>query len=225
MATQTYYGSNVAATTVTTACKLSNTTGGTETQTTATTGPTDSNSNEYVQIKSQGGSSTGAASLVTPTDATFFGWMLDNTSLEGGSFATGNWSGITNIIQSTVGQLNSVSIIIRFWKRNNSGVYTSIGSITTSSVSLTGAKQQVTFAATSFSSVSFATGDKLCIDRFVQGGAFPTDFWQADAFKEYVSNSGTQGVANDLQITTSNFTAAGGATKRQLSDGYGGLFS
>jgi len=225
VATQTYYGSNVASTTLATnVCKLSNTTGGTETQTTATTGPSDTNSNEFVQIKSKGGSSTGAASIATPTDGTAFGWLLDDTSLEGGSFATGNWSGVTNIIQSSVGSLSTgVSMVLGLYKRSSGGVYTLIGSITTTGVSLTGSKQQITFAATSFSTVSFAVGDKLYIHRFVKGGSFPTSFWGSDAFKEYVSNSGTQGVANDLQITTPNFTPAG-LTKLRISDGYGGLF-
>jgi hypothetical protein len=39
----------------------------------------------------------------------------------------------------------------------------------------------------------------------------------------YISNSSSVGVANDMQVTTSSFTAGG--THLRIMDGFGGVFS
>src|SRR6266567_8016107 len=84
-------GSNVAATTVTTANKLAPATGGTETSTntsliTSTTG--------WVIIRAQGTGTaqSGAGSEPTITDSNNFGWFQDDTTFDGQTFATGNWT-------------------------------------------------------------------------------------------------------------------------------------
>src|SRR6266700_8102218 len=84
-------GSNVAATTVATANKLAPATGGTETSTntsliSGTTG--------WVQFFSQGTGTaqTGAGSEPTITDSNNHGWMQDDSTFDGQTFAAGNWT-------------------------------------------------------------------------------------------------------------------------------------
>lgn len=220
------YGSNVASSsTLTTADVMSTTTGGTETTTSATTAPTDFANNEYIEILSQGGTATGHASIPAPTG---HGWLLDATTLEGQTIASGNWSAIVNFkitssFQSTLG-----SVTIRFYKRSSGGTYTSIGSIAVTSVAYTsGTKKQVSFANTSMSSMAFSTGDKLYIDVWLESGPSAPNAWDADTILFYVSNSGTAGVANDMQVTTPGYSATGGggAVHFLICDGYGGCFS
>ena len=200
MAALTLYGSSVADTTITTACKMSNTTGGTETSKTTTV----SGGGNYTEIVSQGGTLTTATSIGSPTGK---GW---DYSPGAGTFATGNWSASCTI------QTNSTTstLTIRFYKYT-SGTYTSIGSIN-STVS-SGSKTTYSFAATSMSSITFTASDLLYVDLWY----FDTTGMGGNNPIVFESNSATAGVANDMQITTSTFTAGG---KLRIFDGLGGLF-
>lgn len=213
------YGSNVAASTVSTADKLSSTTGGTET-TNNTTAPNDAGNNEWIEVLSQGGTAAANASIPAPTGK---GWLFDVTTLEGQMIAAGNWSDIFNIsISGGAGLITLVTSTVRFYRRSSGGIYTSIGSITVSGISVTGSKQQVSSGNVSLSSAAFSTGDKLYIDRWLQSGT-SSDIWSGDTVAIYVSNSGTAGVANDAQTTTPGYSSS--STHHIVCDGYGGCFS
>src|ERR1041385_7971296 len=85
MAILTLYGSSIADATLTNACDMATTTGGTETSKTTTM--SGSGSQVYAEIFSQGGSVTGVTSI--PATPTGHGWAY---SPGAGTFANGNWS-------------------------------------------------------------------------------------------------------------------------------------
>lgn len=210
MTALTLYGSNVASTTLTSACKLATTTGGTET-TVTTTGP--ASGSGYVEILSQAATATLNASLPSPDGK---GWLFDATTLEGQTISAGNWSASFGA-QDNAGSGPVQSFTIRFYKRSSGGVYTSIGSLTLSSQTITTTKTTYNFSASSLSSMSFATGDKLYVDLFIQATG-----WASDPIVNYVSNSATAGVANDLQITTPGYVPNTTTNTEAVTETYSG---
>lgn len=210
MTSLTLYGSNVASTTLTSACKLADTTGGTETNVT-TTGP--SSGNGYVEIFSQAATASLNASLPSPDGK---GWLYDNTNLENQTISAGNWSA-SIAVKDTAGSGPVQSFVIRFYKRSSGGTYTSIGSLTLSSQTINTTRTVYNFSASSLSSMSFSTGDKLYVDLFIQATG-----WSSDPIVNYVSNSATQGVANDLQITTPGYTANATTNTESVTETYSG---
>jgi hypothetical protein len=193
------YGSNVADVTLTTACQMATTTGGTETSNTTTIAST---SNPYAEIRSKGGASTAVASLPTPTGNGWIYWPG-----QAGTFAAGNWSAIHT--HSAVS--HGVNSVIRFYKYS-AGVFTSIGSITGPTQTVT-TKTSYTHAATAMSAVTLAATDGIYVDLWWfdnnanSGGDNPTNF---------ISNSATAGVASDMQVTTSTFTPSGTTSSRTV---------
>lgn len=210
MTALTLYGSNVASTTLTSACKLSTTTGGTET-TVTTTGP--ASGNGYVEILSQAATASLNASIPSPDGK---GWLFDVTTLENCTISAGNWSASFGC-QDSAGSGPVQSFTIRFYKRSSGGTYTSIGSLTLSSQTINTTRTTYTFSASSLSSMSFSVGDKLYVDLFIQATG-----WSSDPIVNYVSNSATQGVANDLQITTPGYTANATTNTESVTETYSG---
>jgi len=207
VATQTLYGSSIADATLTTADDMATTTGGTETSKTTTT----SGTNTYSEVFSQGGSSTGASSI--PATPTGKGWVYNKPGA--GTYATGNWSASVTFSGSSLG---TSDLTIRFF-RYSSGTYTQIGTINKTGV--VSAKTTYSFPATSMGTITFAANDLLYVDLWFHD----TSTIGGDNPVIYVSNSATQGVANDMVVTTSNFTPSGGGpTHRIICDGMGGMF-
>lgn len=206
MPTLTYYGSSVADTTLTTACKMASASGGTETsKQTVLTG-----SSVYGEVWSQGNAGLATVTAI-PTTPTGNGWIVYPGA---GIFATGNWGFILTFahVASTTSDCT-----VRFF-RLVSGTYTSIGTI--NAATNTAAKTTYTFTNTSMSTITFSNStDGLYVDLWYHdsnanaGGDNPT---------VYIGNSASAGVANDFQVTTSSFTAS--STKLRIFDGLGGLF-
>ena len=189
----TFYGSSVADGTVTTACDMAkDTTGGTET-TKVTTAPASGGGGQYMEMLSQGGSGTIYASLPAPTG---HGWVY--TGIAGHTIPAGNWAAVINIADPSNGSAVPFGgLVIRFWKLHTSGlVYTSIGLISLSQPIIAPTKTQIYFPITSMPSMSFASGDDLYVDLFINPGGG----WNSDAMTLYVSNSSSSGVANDMQV-------------------------
>jgi hypothetical protein len=178
---------------------MSTTTGGTETSNTTTIA---ASANPYAEVRSKGGASTAVASLPAPTGN---GWIYFPN--QAGTFALGNWSAIHT--HSAVS--HGVNSVIRFYKYS-SGTYTSIGSITGPTQTLT-TKTSYTHAATSMAAVTLTVTEGIYVDLWFfdnnanVGGDNPTNF---------ISNSGTAGVANDMQVTTSTFTPSGTTSSRTI---------
>jgi len=194
MATLTLYGSSVADATITTACDMANTAGGTETSKTTTTTGT----SVYAEVLSQGGTSASVSSI--PTTPTGNGWVYKPGA---GVFATGNWSAIDTVSSASWSGSSSTTDITRRFFRYANGVYILIGTL---NIAITGtAKTTYTYTATSMASIAFGPNDFIY-----------SDLWWHDTNTDaggdnpviYESNSSSTGVANDVQITTSNFTAA-----------------
>lgn len=202
MASLTLYGSSVADATLTNACDMAAALGGTETSKTTTV----SGGNNIAEILSKGGSSTTVSSI--PATPTGKGWVYNKPGA--GVFATANWS--ATITVSAAGSGTNMT-----WRAfRYDGTYHLIGSVT--SASAPSAKTAVSFAATSFSTVTFGATDLLYFDLWWNdsGGA------AADNPVVYISTSSSVGVANDFQVTTSNFTPS--STHFIICDGYGGMF-
>lgn len=197
------YGSSVADTTLTTACKMASASGGTETSKTTTT-TTGGGGGFYAEVLSQGGTFASVTSIPTPDGK---GWIFFPGA---GTFATGNWSASCTVTTNST----TTNLTIRFYKYS-SGTYTSIGSIVATVSS--GSKTTYSFAATSMSTFTTGASDGIYTDLWYQdttgiGGDNPIVF---------VSTSATAGVTGDMQVTTSTFTAGG---KLRIFDGLGGLF-
>jgi hypothetical protein len=180
------YASNVSNTTLTSACTMAANSGGSEVavQTTVT------GTNQYVEVVSQAATLASVTTIGSPSGK---GWVY----LPGaGTFAAGNWSATVTLSASSPG---TTDVTIRFYKYS-AGTYTSIGSINKTGIS--GTKTAYSFTATAMPSTAFSASDLLYIDLWWHdtSGA-------GDNPNVYVSNSSTAGVANDLQVTTSTFTA------------------
>lgn len=180
------YGSNVANGTLATASTLSTNTGGTEVaaQTTVT------GTSPYVEVVSRAATLASVTSISSPSGK---GWV---SAPGAGSFALGNWSATVTFSASAPG---TTDVTIRFY-RYSGGVYTSIGTI--NKTGITGTKTSYSFAATSMAAITFASSDLLYCDLWWHDTSGADDNPNV-----FVSNSATAGVANDLVITTSTFTA------------------
>jgi hypothetical protein len=203
------YGSSVADGTLTTACQMATTSGGTETSklTTVTGG------NHCCEIWSKGNASLASVTAI-PATPTGNGWVWNKPG--SGTFATGNWSASIGL-SGLNGE--AVTMTIRFF-RYSAGSYTSIGSIN-SAITLSSTRATVSFANTSMASIVFGSSDLLYVDLWLTdstgaGGDVPT---------VYESTSASAGVVNDMQVTTSTFSPSGGITHKSISDGLGGMFT
>lgn len=191
----TLYGSTSLASTVATASKLVNATGGTSTSKT-TTAPNDSSQN-FMEWLSQGGTGTDSASIGSPSGK---GYLYDVTTLEGNTIALGNWSGVWRM-NDTAG-FTAVTMIMRAYVYN-SGLYTAIGTMTLASQSMSSTTTNYTFSNTSFPAVTFYLNDKLYID----GWMHPiTGHWTGDPIVSFMSSSASAGIANQMQVNTPGFS-------------------
>lgn len=193
----TLYGTNVAASTPSTACKLATTTGGTEV-TVLTTSPNDGTQN-YMEVLSQAGTGTDSSSLPA---ASGHGWTLDSNILDNQTIPAGNWSATVGLDDSAT--FSNIGMFLRFGKRSSGGVVTPIGTLTLASQALGASRTTHTYIATSQIAMAFAVGDRLYVDKILKPAGAGT--WGADPVHIYVSSNGSAGVANDLQINTPGYT-------------------
>src|SRR5579872_4046673 len=192
MASLVLYGSDVADATLTSACDMAATTGGTETNKKTVVSLT----HVFVEITSQG--SAGLSSVTAIPAPTGLGWTY---SPGAGTFATGNWSAsVTLALGSAVGSNSDTTI--RFY-RYSGGTYTSIGTINVGTAVPT-TKTTYAFASTSMSTITFGSGDLLYVDMWFHDNQTSA---HGDDPIVYESTSSSSGVANDVQVTTSSFTA------------------
>lgn len=207
MTSLTLYATNATSTTLSSAGKAANATGGTET--TADMGMGSSPGSGYIELRPKGAFSnqdTPVGSIPSPTGN---GVLWDVTTLEGQTINAGNWSGSIAVKCGT--SISGATITVRFYKRSSGGTYTSIGSITSSSGTIATSRTAFSLPATSMSSVSFATGDKLYYD--IWANATWSSF--ADVFL-YLSSTST-GVAGDGEIDTPGYGSGTTANKDTTS--------
>src|SRR5579872_4056334 len=191
MASLTLYGSDVADATLTSACDMSIATGGVETsKQTVVTG-----TNIYIEITSQG--SGGLASVSSIPAPTGKGWTYQPGA---GTFAAGNWSAsITLKLGAAVGSNSDTTL---GFYRYSGGVYTLIGTINKATAVPT-TKTTYAFSSTSMSTITFGASDLLYIHAFLHDNQTSV---HGDDPIVYLSTTTANGVANDMAITTSNFT-------------------
>jgi hypothetical protein len=189
MTALTLHGTATASTTLTTADQFSTTSGSGTAQ--VTNAP--ASGSNYMELLSQGGTGTLYSSLPSPTGK---GWLLDSTLLEGQVLTAGSWSASVQLADTAMPtgvSAAAAAIVIRFYKRSSSGTYTSVGSLTLSNPTIY--PTQTTYSLSgSLSSMTFATGDKLYGDLFLNGG---TNWWSSDTISVNVAN---------LSITTPGYT-------------------
>jgi hypothetical protein len=125
----------------------------------------------YGEITSQGttGAWAAAGSLPVPTGK---GFLYDVTSLEGQQIVAGNWSAAVRLNCAQSGDTNpqlgtlSADIIVRAFKVNGS-TYTPIVSMTLGTQTIAAGYATFTLPSTPASAMSFASGDKLYLDIFL----------------------------------------------------------
>ena len=196
MTALTLYGSSVASTTLATAAQLVSAIGGTETFVT-TTGP--ASGNGYAEIRGLAGSSPLNVSIPAPSGN---GFLWDTTILEGQVIAAGNWTGIIGLADAA-GSGPTLSFTLRFFKRSSGGIYTLIGSIALGASTIGRTRTTYTLSGAALGSMAFTTGDKLYLDEWMQANG-----WGSDPIENFVANSASAGVANDLQIVTPGYSAS-----------------
>jgi hypothetical protein len=175
---------------------MSTTTGGTETSKTTT----HSGSSVYGEVWSQGNASLASVASI-PATPTGRGWV--SSSPGAGTFATGNWSATFTLSLAVTGTDFTVRVF-----RYSAGTYTLIGTFPVKTISTT-AKTAYAFTATSFSAITFAAGDLIYTDLWLHDTANVV----TDNPVVWESNSATAGVASDVQITTSTFTASNSSVR------------
>lgn len=191
----TLYGSSIADATLTTACDMATTTGGSETS--KTTVSTFVSGGVYVEITSQGSAGLACVTAI-PATPTGRGWVYKPGA---GTFANANWSAAATLSAVNWGGSSAnTDVTIRFSKYS-SGTYTVIGSINVGITSLS--KTTYTFSATSMPSTTFGVNDLLHVEMWWHD---TNSNASGDNPTVYESTSATQGVANDVQVATSAFT-------------------
>jgi hypothetical protein len=193
------YGSNVADSTLTTACDMATVSGGVET--TRLSSIAGSPANSIAEITSQGIVNEAAVTSI-PTTPTGRGWIYFPGA---GVFAAGNWSAFIALSDTQGPYTIDGGATLRFFKYS-SGVYTLIGSSNSGSFVINATRTALTIPATSLASIVFAAGDGLYIDQWVtrNGGM------NSGLVNVYESSSAALGVANDMQVTTPAFTPTSG---------------
>lgn len=205
MAVLVLYGSNHASALLANANDMYTATGATETSFAVTIG---GGAGTFAELKSGGQASSASAIAIVPPSN---GWCYKPGA---GTFAIGSWAGSCNLAYNNPGTSNFILGLYQL----SGGIYTLIG---TSTVAITSsAKTDYSFSISVGITLSFAANDLL----YVQMQCQDTTGIAGQITTLYEANSSTQGVANDMQITTPNFTASGGVTRHIMNDGYGGLF-
>jgi len=157
------YGTNVAASTLSTASKLATATGGTNATVDNSLGITPSG---YGQLYSQGNASAwpNLGSIGSPDG---HGWFLEAISLTGQQILAGNWTPTFRIKISGTGTPTVTADLYERAYIYNGGVYTLIGSMLLSAQSLTTTTTNYTFGATSLGLTKFGTSDSLYLDAWM----------------------------------------------------------
>jgi hypothetical protein len=194
MSQLTYFGTSVLDSTLTTASKMVTASGGSETsKTTVLTA-----NHVYGEIWSQGsaGLSTVDAIPATPTG---HGWIFYPGA---GTFDTGTWSANITIASALWGGSGHDVMTVRFSKWDGSS-YTVLGS------------GVVNASGTAKTVYSFSTSSIVTFATIATDGIYVELWWSdnnlyavGDNPVIYISSSGIVGVANDMQITTANFSPA-----------------
>lgn len=224
MTSLSLFGTNTAATTVTTANTLVTGTGATAT--TVGTRCGSASQTGYGELHAQTFSSNWPASGSIGA-ASGNGWLLDATTLEGQTIAAGNWTPTLNLryFAASTGAVATADIHVRAFKRSSGGIYTQIGSdMVLSGQSIGTSTAQFTFAASSLPLQAFNVGEKLYLDCWLNITA-NTNTNSTAQINVSIASSSTQGVANDMQVVTPGYSPTPGGTHLRIMDGYGGVFS
>ncbi len=158
----------------------------------------------YGEIYAKGNTSAwpGYGSLQPPSGN---GWLFDVTTLENQTIPAGNWQWAQKLRCTNVNVV--ADIIVRAYKYNSiSHTYTSIGTITLSSTTVGSTATPFTSALTSFSSVSFATGDKLYVDLWLNIRTNNTGTNGA-TFNIIECNNASSGLSGIAQLSTPGYQA------------------
>lgn len=217
MTVSSFYASNIASTIggLNLSSQMSQTNGGVETSVSVTM--PSSGTNTYVELLAQGGASQAFQSLPAPTGK---GWSI---SLAGNMILAGNWSSVFTLAKSGTSKTGA-SFIARWSRRTMDGTYYTIGISTLSAQTFSTTKTSYTVPTVTINFPwQFVSNETLYIDAFVFNGSTA---WASDAFTVYVSNSATQGVANDgvttapaMLTTSTGLTCLVGASSFQTGSG------
>jgi hypothetical protein len=184
------YGSAVADTTLTTACLMATASGGVETSKVSNYTGT----GNFGEVWSKG--TAGVAAVSSIPAPTGHGWVYYPGA---GTFAAGNWALVLTYAAFANNQGNQT---FRAYKLSG-GVYTAIGTILFTAT----ATAKTTYSPTAVSMPAVTTGasDGIYFDLWYQDNTGAG----GESATIYESTSSTAGVASDLQVTTSTFTAGG----------------
>lgn len=131
------------------------------------------------------------------------GWLYDVTTLEGQTIPAGSWQWVEKVRVTNVNI--TADIVVRAYKYNStSHAYTLIGAITLGAQTIGATVAPFTSAMTSLSAVSFATGDKLYIDMWLN---------------ITTNNTGTEGATFNV-LQCSNATSGFVGIAQMLTPGY-----
>lgn len=190
------YGSSVADSVLTTACKMATIPGGVETSAISSFPATETHS--IGELFSQGvNPATGVAAI--PATPTGHGWIYFPGA---GTFTAGNWTAAVGL-SDAVGSYPFVGTMRVF--KYSSGLYTLVGTITTSSAIMQTTRTVQAFGPGSLPSVTLLGTEGIYFDLW--DDVSPSTINNATP-RVYESTTATSGVANDMQVTTPAFVPA-----------------
>lgn len=161
----------------------------------------------YIEIFSQGvASSTGVGSLPAQSG---HGWFLDDTTLDGQDLLSGAFTGGARYVAMQGGSqagTMTADVIIRVSRYHpGTTTYTTMLTMTLTAQTINATLTNYSTSGSAGSTLSFATGDKLYIDRFVNITAG--------------SGNATQGIRVNRQ-STDTATKVGDATTAVVTNGF-----
>jgi hypothetical protein len=170
----------------------------------------------YGEVTSQGTVSAWAAASTLP-NPTGKGYYLDSTSLNGQTFAQGNWSAFVrlNCAQGGDGSPQAgnltADIVVRAFKYNGSGLYTPIVVLQLPAQALSSAFTTYAIPPVTGASVAFGPFDKLYIDIWLNVTANGNGASNQDVRLNKLSTD-TSGLTGDpaAAVVTPGYNATGG---------------
>ncbi len=134
------------------------------------------------------------------------GWLLDSTLLEGQELIAGTW-GASIRLSTSAGSITA-TITMRASKYNaTSATYTTIGSLTSTSVTINTTLTTFTLSSANLPAMIFATGDKLYIDVWLDVTTNSTG--SSTATINCSVSSTTTGLAGRVEMDTAGYQPYG----------------
>ena len=139
------------------------------------------------------------------------GWLFDVTTLELQQIIAGNWTPAirTGVTAGTA----TADMWVNAYKRSSSSIYRLIGSMSLAAQAFSVTLTNYFFVATALAAMSFASGDKLYLDHWLN---ITVADGSSASYKIQECTTASQGRANNFQVATPGYIVAPVASTSQI---------